>query len=143
MGKYSKRKSLDQFLVDVWDKGHFVLLPCSCVKEIVTQEASGNGAISGQAIKFWAVGTSSPVEGDTRVVVTNTWLGVVTNRLAESMTGETLQHSKINKFQFQNPDVKRSISNNPGKTVILCRIRFHASLNVSISRILKVFSANL
>merc|ERR1712137_1140060 len=80
-------------LVDVWDEGHFVLLPCSCVKEIVTQEASGNGAISGQAIKFWTVGTSSPVEGDTRVVVTNTWLGVVTNRLAESMTGETLQHS--------------------------------------------------
>ena len=92
---------LNQFLVDVWNKGHFVLLPCSCVHKIVAQETSGDGAISCQAVKFWSVGTSGPVGLNSRVVVTSTWLGVVTNRLAKSLTGETLQHSEINKLQLQ------------------------------------------
>ena len=55
------------------------------------------------------MGTSGPVGLNSRVVVTSTWLGVVTNRLAKSLTGETLQHSEINRLQFQIR--KYSISN--------------------------------
>ena len=88
------KKNQNQFLVDVWNKGHFVLLPCSCVKEIVAQETSAKEAISGQAVNFCTVGTSSPVDIRKRFIVTRTWLVVITNRLSESMTGETVKHSE-------------------------------------------------